>query len=627
MSRVAAMLLHMLAAVAAVAAVAAPAGARAAGFDLEGAGAEFPARAYTVHTPSPLALAADDVTVRENGADIEDVTVESATGGGAAFATVLVIDASNSMRGEPIAGAIEAARAFADRRAEDQLLGVVTFNNDSDVLLPLTADAEEIDGALAEQPALAKATELNDAVAAALDLLAGEDVAAGSIVVLSDGADTGSESSAVEVASAGRDAGVRIFPVALRSRSFDPGALDELAVGAPVADAADPDGLARIFDRIGADLASEHLLGWESSAGSGQRVTVEVTVAGVDGTATAQYETPSASRRPTTNADEGLWGSRAAMFAAVAIAASMLGFALFMAVRPRRETVRERLLRFVSHGGHTIRGRVGGQADEGGHGPLSRIEQALAGRDWWDAFKVRLEIAKIETPAVRIAAATTVGTAGVALFATQVLDAAILFPLALVVPFGVRVWINRRLRKERRAFADQLPDSLQLIASALRAGQSMAAAFSVVVDEAPEPARGEFERIVNDERLGVPLEEAIRHVARRMDNRDLEQVALVAMIQRETGGNTAEVLDQVIATIRERGALRRLMETLTAQGRLTQIIISVLPIVLLVAITLLNREYMDPLFETSGGRIALTIGAALSVIGSLIIKRVVEVRV
>jgi tight adherence protein B len=110
-----------------------------------------------------------------------------------------------------------------------------------------------------------------------------------------------------------------------------------------------------------------------------------------------------------------------------------------------------------------------------------------------------------------------------------------------------------------------------------------------------------------------------------MNNRDLEQVALVAIIQRDTGGNTAEVLDRVIDTVRERGRLRRLMETLTAQGRLSQIVVSVLPFALVGVITLLNEDYMKPLFETSTGQLLLLVGIGLSLLGSYFIKRIVDV--
>lgn len=251
----------------------------------------------------------------------------------------------------------------------------------------------------------------------------------------------------------------------------------------------------------------------------------------------------------------------------------------------------------------------------------------MAGRGWWARFNEELEVAGVKVPAIRVLVATFLGTMLAALLFTRVIGVPVLVPLALLVPFGVRYRIKRKLRERREAFAEQLADNLQVVASAIRAGQSMVGAFAVVVVEAAEPSSSEFRRMVNDERLGVPLEEAIRSIGRRMDNRDMEQLALVAIIQRETGGNTAEVLDQLISTIRERAALRRLVKTLTAQGRLTQAIVSVLPLVLLLAVTVIQPEYMKPLFETGGGHIALAVGAVLSIMGSLIIKRIVEVRV
>jgi tight adherence protein B len=589
---------------------------------------DFPQRAYTLQTPQRLALDPSQVAVSENGEAVDAVTVQSAAGGeGDSFGTVLVIDSSDSMTGRPIAEAMRAARAFADRRAPGQQLGVVTFNDRAEALLPITSEEGEIETALAETPRLGPSTHLYDATGDAIEMLADAGIEAGSIVVLSDGADTGSETTSGQVVEQAAGSGVRVFAVGLRSDKFDPQTLAQIAVGGSVADAAKPAELAAIFDRFGARLASQHLISYESEARPGDTVTVEVRVAGIEGMARAYYEAPAMAAAAAHSADQGFWRTRAAMIGAIALAAALFGIALFVIFKPQRETVRERLARFVYPYRADDRIARGEDGPEAPTGPLSRIARALEHRDWWVQFSEELEIAQIQASPVRIVAATIAAMGGAMVFISQVLEAPILIPLSLLVPYGVRSWVKRRLREQRREFAEQVGDNLQLVASALRAGQSMAGALAVVVEETTEPARTEFRRIVNDERLGVPLEDAIRDVARRMDNLDMEQVALVAAIQRETGGNTAEILDQVIASIRERTKLRRLMETLTAQGRLSQIVISALPVVLLGAMTLLNRNYMSPLFETSSGRIWLGIGAGLSVIGSLIIKRIVEVRV
>jgi tight adherence protein B len=195
------------------------------------------------------------------------------------------------------------------------------------------------------------------------------------------------------------------------------------------------------------------------------------------------------------------------------------------------------------------------------------------------------------------------------------------------VPFAVRSFQKRKLTKVRDDFTEQLPDNMQVLASALRAGHSFVGAFAVVANDAPEPARREFQRVVADEQLGVPMEESLRDVARRMDSKDLEQVALLAELQREAGGNMAEVLDTIVDTIRERFDLRRLVQTLTAQGRLARWILSLLPAFLLGIISLLNPGYMQPLFATVGGRVVLVIATGMVVAGSLVIKRIVDIKV
>jgi tight adherence protein B len=152
-------------------------------------------------------------------------------------------------------------------------------------------------------------------------------------------------------------------------------------------------------------------------------------------------------------------------------------------------------------------------------------------------------------------------------------------------------------------------------------------ALSVVVNDAPEPARTEFSRVVADEQLGVPIEDALRVVAERMDNRELEQVALVAALQRETGGNTAEVLDRVTDTIRERFELRRTIQTLTAQGRLSRWVLTLLPLCLFMVIKLINPGYVDIMYSTLAGKILMVIAGISVTAGSFAIKRIVNIKV
>jgi tight adherence protein B len=199
--------------------------------------------------------------------------------------------------------------------------------------------------------------------------------------------------------------------------------------------------------------------------------------------------------------------------------------------------------------------------------------------------------------------------------------------IGLLTPVITRSWVSRQLKKVRDEFADQLPPNLQVLASALRIGHSFVGALTVVVENAHEPSHSELQRVVADERLGVPLEDAIQRVAVRMDSRDLEQVALLAQLQRTAGGNSAEVLDTVIETLRERADIRRLVKTLTAQGRMARWILTALPVGVGLFMFFGRNELMRPLLESGGGQVAIVIATTMVVAGSLAIQRIVDIKV
>jgi tight adherence protein B len=166
-----------------------------------------------------------------------------------------------------------------------------------------------------------------------------------------------------------------------------------------------------------------------------------------------------------------------------------------------------------------------------------------------------------------------------------------------------------------------------VLASALRVGQSFIGALTVVVENAHEPSKSELQRVLTDEQLGVPVEEAIRRVATRMASRDLEQVALLAELQRTAGGNAAEVLDTVVETLRERADLRRLVQTLTAQGRLARWILSALPIAAGLALAAIQPTAILPMVQSGIGQIGLVVAALLVATGSFVIQKIVDIKV
>jgi tight adherence protein B len=594
-------------------------------------GSKFPDRGFVLTLPSRATLDPSKVQVLENGRPVTRFSIlpASQSSGANDFGIVLAIDASDSMEGEPIQAALVAARAFAAQRNPNQKLAVVVFNSQTQVVLPLTNDAERIAAALANEPSLAYGTRLYDGIQTSIDLLTAAKVRSGSVVVLSDGADSQSIASLSDVSASAQAAHVRVFTVGLRSHVFRASPLRELAdaSGASYTEATSPgEDLPRIYANLGSALASEYVLRYRSLEGPGKTVRVEVRSSQFTGTATASYVTPdlapSAKKPYEPSLGLRFWSSAAAALLVSGLAAALIALGLIRVLKPRNRSVRERLGEFVSVGLPEA-GAEGGLPDR----LFTGAEKSLVRMKWWPGFKQELELGRIAMPAVQIVLWTVVST----LFAIWLLYAIsgskLLAVFALSIPFVVRALIHRRAERVRARFAEQLPDNLQVLASALRAGHSLVGALSVVVDDAPEPARSEFHRVIADEQLGIPLEESLLKVADRMDNRDLEQVALVASLQRRTGGNTAEVLDQVTETIRERFELRRLVRTLTAQGRLSRWIVSFLPLGLLLAILAINPGYVKPLFTHGSGRVLLALAAFMVILGSFVIGRIVRIKV
>jgi len=191
-------------------------------------------------------------------------------------------------------------------------------------------------------------------------------------------------------------------------------------------------------------------------------------------------------------------------------------------------------------------------------------------------------------------------------------------------PFVLRGVVRLRADRRRRAFADQLATQLEEIAGGMRAGHSVTASIASMSERAAEPSRSEFQRAVADERLGAPIDLALEPIARRMQSSEVRQLALVAALTQQTGGNMAQVLDLVAAGVREHMELRREVDALTAQGRLSRWVLTALPPGLLVLLTIMNPHYTRPLFDTAGGVVVLCIAGALLVAGSLVMRMILK---
>lgn len=198
---------------------------------------------------------------------------------------------------------------------------------------------------------------------------------------------------------------------------------------------------------------------------------------------------------------------------------------------------------------------------------------------------------------------------------------------ALVGWLGMRLIVSVRIFRRRAAFAEQLPDVLQLVAGALQSGFSLPQALDAVVREDSQPAAGEFSRAIAETRIGGELEVAMNRVADRMNSTDLRWTVMAIGIQRQVGGNLVEVLRNTVDTMRERAQVRRQVKALSAEGRLSAYILVALPVVLAGYMFLARPEYIRPLYTTPFGLVMLIGSAVLVVVGSIWMRNVVRLEV
>jgi tight adherence protein B len=187
------------------------------------------------------------------------------------------------------------------------------------------------------------------------------------------------------------------------------------------------------------------------------------------------------------------------------------------------------------------------------------------------------------------------------------------------------VYFKRKRRMTK--FGSQLPEALELISRALRAGHSLAAGFNLVGDEMAEPIRIEFARCYEEQNLGIPLEEAIQSMTERVPNLDLKFFATAVIMQRQTGGDLAEILDKIGHLIRERFKIWGQIQALTGEGRLSGIVLLALPPILFAVMYKLNYDYVMVLFRDEIGKKLLAFAVFMQVLGAFVIRKIINIKV
>ncbi len=561
---------------------------------------------------------------------------------------VLVIDTSGSMEGAPMQAAKDAAKSFIAQKRPEDSIAIVSFADTAVVDIGFTTNANDLNARIDSLEADGE-TAFNDGVILGLSLFenGSTDNLIPNMIVMSDGEDTASTATAEDAIAAVEASNVRTFGVALESPDFNPDAVQAVATagGGLFLSTPDPAALSGLYTQIAREISNTLVARFVSpvtTPGDAEFVATygELTssttfaVSGYATTTTAAPSTTVTTVPPSTITVENslpLPSGSLALIGAVGLGLTLFLFLVILFGRDDEEGGGRFAKRLQAYGRR-------GRADEVEKAPflqriplLNRFSQAaeeeVRKRGMLSGVNAALEQANIPmTPGEAILAMfglAAVGGVFLAIFSSPMTGLIVFGFLLVFFIFMIRYAGGR----EKTRFEKQLPDTLTLLSTSLRAGYSLLQAIEAVAAEAPEPTSREFSRAVTEARLGRTVSDSLQGIAERTQSQDFEWATMAIEIQREVGGNLAEVLQTVADTMLSRNRLKGEIKALTAEGRISAFVLGSLPFALGAFLWFTNRDYLMPLIESPMGRIAIVTGLLLMAGGIFWLKKIVDIEI
>jgi tight adherence protein B len=565
-------------------------------------------------------------------------------------AVVMVLDASGSMSGRFMAGARQAAGAYLDALPTDVPAGLVTFADSPTVAAPVGTAHTAIEAALARVRA-SGGTSLYDAVRRGLELLP-ED-AEGRLLVLTDGEDTSSTSTLMAASRAARQRNVAVDVVLLGQGSRP--VAEELAVSGSVTAASDARSLVSSFEQAALIVAPKVTVTAqvpEELDAAGARADVDVR--GAAGEITATVVLPdveslrgpdgrtAATARPTQQPPLeagavlgrdavdpiGSSGPVAAVIA-LTVAGCVLSVGWLIQSMRSRRLRRRRVAQVLAYG--SAWPRTGGRTSVGLprtsvlEGWDRRIGTTRRGR----ALQTRLAAADLSVGVSAWLVAAGLAMGGTALLVWLIVDRLWLAALVALglVPLAFAGVLRSRIGRRQKVFADELPEFLLLLSSALRAGLSFTQGLESAAEQHSGQVGRQIRRALAEAQVSANLDEALLASADRMGNEDLRWVVMALSVQREVGGNLSVILDTAATTIKGRHGLAREVRALSAEGRLSAYVLLALPVGVFVFLLMFRREYVSQLWTHPLGIAMMSALVILMVVGWIWMRAVVRIRV
>jgi tight adherence protein B len=575
----------------------------------------------TVVTDRPTAR---PPTLRENGRPVS--LAGPPLNLGRSKSVLLAIDRSQSMGGKPLATALSAARAFVDAKPATDEIAVSTFASAAGAPTPFSTSTTDADAALrAVAVDRYQGTRMYDDLLLGIQGLSHQHLSGRVIIMVTDGNETSSSSSLADVVDAATRAHVSIYVVGIQSRLFEPGALRTLAgrTGGRYYAAASPGYLHGIYTAIADELRRTWQFEYLTAARPGDKLTVAAAAAGQGADKAAAVVPGTLRTGPKSAVPRSLYGTQGTLLVAVLVGLLvMLAFRVLFR-KSKSEEMRRRIQPHVAQEPEKVKRK----RERSGllRGLFDSTEKVLGQSKQWSSLSRLLE--RGDVPLKTVEFAYVILGSGLLLgfmfsvFGLHGIFLLLAFVLGAAAPVG---FVYRKARKRLSAFDEQLPDLLMAVAASLKAGHSFKQGIQTLVEEAQDPARKEFQRVLAEASLGRPIEAALSDMAERLGSKNFSFIVTAVSIQNQVGGSLAGLFDMVADTVRQRQQFSRKIRALTAMGRASAYVLIALPIFLAMLLTAINHKYMAPLFFTSAGHTLIIVGLVSMCIGSVILRKIVS---
>jgi tight adherence protein B len=609
-------------------ALALPAAALGAGEVKQASVAGFPHVELTVVAPSSSRT---PPTLRENGRPVAGLEARNL---GSSKSVIVCIDRSRSMGGQPLVDATTGAREFVAAKAPSDRISVCSFGSEAESLTRFstaTIDADAVLRTMQVDPVTG--TAFYNAIVDSSHLLGGEQNEARVLIVLTDGADLTEGGATLDDAiKAAKAAGVAVYTIGIEASDFNPEPLRRIseATNGSYYGAATSAALSDVYSSIAEDLRRTWHLEYVTAARPGDRLDLVVGLPGgeeLTAQLTAPGDAPSSTAKPSPLLPDFFYTSDWGL----PVLAGVIGLltliaAAFALAAPKGAWLRSRLDPHVaSTRQKALKRERGGKRFAPFSGLFKATESVFGNLKQWKRVDTLLQRADwpLKTPEFAYI------MVGFGLLFAFLSTALVRSAFGLVIGFGIGAFLpyaflSFKARGRLKAFDEQLPDMLVTMAASLKAGHSFRQGIQSVVDEGVDPAAKEFKRVLNETRLGRPMDDALGDMAERVGSKNFEFVMSAVTIQRQVGGSLAGLFDMVADTVRQRQQFHRKIRGLTAMGRMSAYTLIGLPFVVGLAIYAINRDYMEPLLTTSTGHKLLLLMFVMMGIGSLMLKKIVS---